>query len=514
MGFIDDKKETINNVALFEVLGNLPKGRNTSSLASVNSKNKNLLPYLTDLLSATCKDNSKNPRDKNKCEATKILIELLTEFYPVLLKILKEGMVKGIKAGLACGVNFTFPDLTLPSAPKITLKLSAIDFNGLLKVNPLSDMGSMFFGKNATMDLNWFLSNLVQSGGSASWKGILNFNCNLATQEITISISPNYSGGSSFSSPGVNGGKGFDGFLEDFMNSIELMSKEVFMARLMNQLTGAMSRAMAELNNLSLDQIIAQEKVSALQDKINNSDPCKEDYQYDDSYFKFNNDELLAIEERANQKFNGNTTLDLGCGIVPATVNPTLVKSLFDEIRNSPPSKVNVSIEKAINTLNDNLTANVPNADKAVAKLSLNDNLIKELPKIFTNIILEPKIVALYQMLMKVVNDREVPTTTLDVHTGLPSINTSAITSMSDGFDYAKATKVFFEYVTRESLAALLEIIFKKVKAEIIKLVEEQVIKIFKDQAKLKVKLLSSIVTGVVDGILTSIPTPDTSEFV
>ena len=46
--FIDDKKETINNVALFEVLGNLPKGRNTSSLASVNSKNKNLLPYLTE----------------------------------------------------------------------------------------------------------------------------------------------------------------------------------------------------------------------------------------------------------------------------------------------------------------------------------------------------------------------------------------------------------------------------------------------------------------------------------
>jgi hypothetical protein len=117
-------------------------------------------------------------------------------------------------------------------------------------------------------------------------------------------------------------------------------------------------------------------------------------------------------------------------------------------------------------------------------------------------------------MLMKVVNDREVPTTSLDVHTGLPSLNTSTIASMSDGFDYAKATKVFFEYVTRESLAALLEIIFKKVKAEIIKLVQEQVIKIFKDQSKLKVKLLSSIVTGVVDGILTSIPTPDTSEFV
>jgi hypothetical protein len=123
MGFIEDKKETINSVSLFEVLGNLPKGRTTSSLASVNSKNKNLLPYLVDLLSVTCKDNSKNPKDKNKCEATRILTEILTDFYPVLLKILKEGMTKGIKAGLACGVNFTFPDLTLPTAVTMTARL-------------------------------------------------------------------------------------------------------------------------------------------------------------------------------------------------------------------------------------------------------------------------------------------------------------------------------------------------------------------------------------------------------
>ena len=66
MGFIDDKKQSVNNVALFEVLGNLPKGRVTSSLASVNSTSKNLLPFLIDLLSVTCKDNSKNPKDRAK----------------------------------------------------------------------------------------------------------------------------------------------------------------------------------------------------------------------------------------------------------------------------------------------------------------------------------------------------------------------------------------------------------------------------------------------------------------
>ena len=46
MGFINNKAETINNVALFETLGNLPKGKNTSSLESVNSKDKNLSAFL------------------------------------------------------------------------------------------------------------------------------------------------------------------------------------------------------------------------------------------------------------------------------------------------------------------------------------------------------------------------------------------------------------------------------------------------------------------------------------
>ena len=94
MGFIESKKDTIDNVALLEVLGNLPKGRSTSSLGSINSKSKNLLPFLLDLLSVTCKDNAKSVKDKSSCEATRILTNLLVEFFPVLMRILKEGIIK------------------------------------------------------------------------------------------------------------------------------------------------------------------------------------------------------------------------------------------------------------------------------------------------------------------------------------------------------------------------------------------------------------------------------------
>ena len=59
MGFIDDKKEIVESVALYQTLGDLPKTKSVSSLKSVNSKSKNLIPFLMDILSLTCKDDSR-----------------------------------------------------------------------------------------------------------------------------------------------------------------------------------------------------------------------------------------------------------------------------------------------------------------------------------------------------------------------------------------------------------------------------------------------------------------------
>jgi hypothetical protein len=509
MGFIEDKTETINNVALFEVLGNLPKGRSTSSLDSVTSKNKNLLPFLLDLLSTTCKDDTKNPRgsDSNssnsavagnanntgttpksrlKCETTRILTEILIQFFPSLIRILKEGISQAIKSGLACSVDFSLPTTSL----KVKLKISNLDFNDLLKIDPLSDVGSTFYGKNASKDFNWFLNNLVQSGGGGSWKGILDLHYDQTTEEIEFGLNPSY--------VSSGGGKSFDSLLMDYTDSIEMISLENFMAKITDKLTGAMMAKLA--NPPSLDKLVSMEQVSALQDKINSSDPCKEEYQIDESYFTFTNDEILKIEEIANQKVKGVTNLDLGCGIVPATVDAQVVKGLFDEIRNAPPSNVSGVINNTIDVLNNSLTNNVPDSDKKVAKLSLNAKMLEEIPKILTEIVLEPKIVTLYQMCIKLVNGPLLPPSQPIGAGG--SVNANI--NVNNGFDYAKATSVFFEYVTRESLAALLRIIFNQAKKEIINLVQGTVSKIIKDRLKLKNKQLEFMLGGTIDGLLST----------
>lgn len=475
MGFIEEKTDIINNVALFEVLKDLPKTKPTSSLDSVKSKNKNLLPYLLDLLSTTCKED-KDGKNKGKCEATRILIEILIQFYPALIKILKDGIIEGIKAGLACGADFNIPS----PAPTITVKVTNIDFTDMLKIDPNSDIGSTLYGTSSSEDFNWFLYDLIQTGGSNNWNGIVDVSYNQTTEEFTMTVDQSYVG------------KSFNQFLIDYINSIELLTLATMIPRITNLLTGVLGANLPNVNT-SIEKLLALEKVNALQDNINNTDPCTEDYVYDDSYFTFTNEEEYEMENIANQKKSGIVYLDLGCGLLPVTATISTLKSISDNIKNTPPSKIDVVIKQSIDLVNDDLTSNVSDSDKKVAKLSLNLKMLEELPKVFTNVILEPKIVSLYKLSMKTVND--------------------IIFNVTDGFDYFKATKVFFIYVVRESLAALLEIIFRQLKKEILSLVGEIAIKIAKERAKLRVKQINNIVFGSIEGLLLSIPTPNTSKY-
>jgi hypothetical protein len=471
MSFINNKIQTVNNVALLEVLGNLPKGRVTSSLESVNSKNKNLIPFLLDLLSVTCKDNVKNPKDKLACQTTSILLRILTELYPNLIRIVKEGIIEGIKSGLACGVDFTIPN----PAPQVILKVKNIDFTDLLKIDPLSSVGSMFYGKNVNVDFNWFLYDLIQTNGSSTWKNILDVTYLSSTEEFDIRINSSYVG------------KKFNTFLIDFINSIDLISLENLITKLMNGLTGSLYSNIEGVN-YSLDKIIDIEKINSLQDKISIADPSKEEYEIDDSFFSFSNEELNEIERKSNQMYDGVTSLDLGCGIFEVTVDTEVLKTSFDEIRSTPQNRITNVVQNNFNTISDNLVSNIADEDKETSKLSINAKLIELLPKILTNIILEPKIVVLYQISLKTVNN--------------------IVINVTNGFDYVKACKVFFEYVIRESVAAFIEILFKVIKEEVIKLVSQVALRITKEQNDLRIRAITSIVTGISDGVLSTINVP------
>ena len=525
MGFIDDKKEIVESVALYQTLGDLPKTKSVSSLRSVNSKSKNLIPFLMDILSLTCKDDSRvstpqpiPPVDNNptatqitqvlpsKCEAKKILLDILIEFFPKLIEIIKKAIIKAIKAGLACKTNFKLPgapptyfgQLPTPGqipgvdAVKIKVPIKSVDFNGMTKVNPTSSVGSTLYGKNPNKDFNWFLNNTIQSNGTTSnWKGIMNLRKTPNQEELEISMDSNYAHNN-------GNGRSFDNFLGDYVNSLDLISKENLVAKLGDRLTGSIT---SRLNPPpSLDKLIAQEKINRVLDKIIDGSADKKEYKLEDNYFNFNDDELLEIEDVCNQKINGSINLDLGCGFLPVNLNVDTFLPKFNEIRNNP--KSNLVLQNIIDSINDDLTKNIPAESSSTVKNTLNTEFIKEIPKVLTEIVLEPKIVVLYQVASKLVNG-PLP------NAGQPNVSTPTITTPTvtvnptitaeNSFDFVKSTKVFFEIVARESLAALLEIVYKKVKEVVIVLIAKQIISIVKEQIKLRVLAIKSSVSSKVN---------------
>ena len=170
MGFQDDKGKIFEEIGVFKVMEGLPKEKKPSSFDSVKSKSKNLLPFMLDLLSSSCADNAKTLKDKARCSGSRILKDVLIDFLPELARISKEGVVKAIKAGLACGTDFSIPS-NLPGTsngtPEFTDKIDKVDFTDLMKVDPTSPTGNLLFGKN-NKDFNRRLVETIQSAPTST----------------------------------------------------------------------------------------------------------------------------------------------------------------------------------------------------------------------------------------------------------------------------------------------------------------------------------------------------------
>ena len=228
-------------------------------------------------------------------------------------------------------------------------------------------------------------------------------------------------------------------------------------------------------------------------EKVFETDPCVLGSTVDDSFFSFTDSEKKSINDRARNRYQGFNTVDMGCGLAQSSVDVNTLLEVNDDLDNTNPTEINNVIEQTINRLSDVAASDVDDSDKENVKTGFSTNFIKELPKIFTDIIFTPKIMVLYQV-------------THALFRGSPMTTT---TSSNFAFD----NKVFFTFVTRESMAALLEIVFQQLKREVLRIVADFAIELIAEQSDLKLKSILSITYGVTEGTLSLLPTPNTSEF-
>jgi len=480
MGFIDDKNNLIQQISVFEVLGNLPKNRLTSSFDSVNSKSKNLLPFMLDLLTITCKDDTKkrrvppsfggatpnpnfvksteSPRTRSKCELNRIISTILIQFFPELIRIIKEGIIKALKESLLCPSDFTIPTPT----PFIELKVSELDHSGLLKLDPETTPGKILFG-SIDKDLNHFVRFVLSNPNiKHDWKGIIYLTYNENSEMLRVDINDSYSN------------KTYDKFTKDYIDNTDLISVNNLIPNVMNEMYGTID---ANINTIDFQSIVDNEKINKTIDKILDSDPCSEEFIVDDSFFVFSNDELLGIEEVSNNKKSGITVIDYGCSPYLANVEISTLISMYDEINTSPQNQSERIVQEYLTELETQSTSSVEGSDDITQqKKAFSLKMATSLPKVFTKVVLTPKIVILNQISRKIVLNNTI----------------NALNS----FDYVKANKVFFEFVARESMAALLQIIYRQIKVEILILISNLIKRLIKEAADKRLKQILSLTGG------------------
>ncbi len=478
MGFIDDKNKIVQQVSLFEVLGNLPKNAKTSSIESVRSSSKNLLPFMLDLLTITCKENNKesNIKDRAKCDLIRLVSEILIEFFPVFMKILKEAIIKGIKASIICPTDFKIPQ----NLPTITLRSNEFDLNKITVLETDVFPYSLLFG-DPNKDLNVLLANLVQTGvGSVgNWNDLLDIE---VIEYIDSNVTNNTDIGLNIKINSNYAGKSFDDFLKDFLNNLELFNKNNFIPNLMEVFNGTITNLINEVPNdlkiNNLEQSIDKETVNMLTEKILDSDPCDESIT-NDSFFTFDSDELLNIQVNAQNKMLGGTILNYECVPTFIKFSDSLTENSFNELKESLELNPNASKEIINTFLTNNLDGtNIETSGDDNLKKALSFKLALSVPKMAANLIYSPKIMVLNQISKKIVINK--------------------IDSPSTNIDLVKGSKVFFEYLVRESSAALLEIIYDNIKETILRVVREFISSLIKESIDKKIKQLKSLTNGFV----------------
>lgn len=520
MGFIDAKGQLIGKINELEAIGDLPKIKKSYSIPSVNSKSFNLTPFLLDLLAASCKDvpggtnitqfttqsieykPGKNIKPKlSKCDVMRVLTDILSDSLPIMIQNVKEGIITSFKASFSCGSDFTIPTTT----QTVLVKISDIDPLDILKVDPNSRVGSFYYGNNEQYDLDLKVNNSLQNGNAFTWKNIID------TQFTSHASNPTVYTGMSLTVNSNYSGQPFDKFLRDYMNTLPLFGKksvipgasgsfnldtQKVVMDVISKITDSLFGTLSTNETKSLDKIVDIEKTNQMIQKIIDSNPCDDNFYLDDSFFTFTKEELELINRKSLNRHNGLSQIDVGCGIVETSVNILELERIRDNIVNvdNEPQLVKDVITQTLIDLYGQSTTNFSLNDQKLAQNGLSTNILNELVKILVSVIFTPSVMMIYQVISGMVKQT---------------------TYSGDGSTYKFTfdNRTFFENVTRETSIILTKILYNIVRREILNMISSIFAKIIKEQAKLRVKAILSVLFSIAEGLINQIPSPIPSEF-
>jgi hypothetical protein len=438
------------------------------------------------------KDPNKLKKYQKGNKVTKYIIGLfitsLNELKPKLLELLTEETLK------AAGCS---QDQTYTAGQTLYIRIPSIDYLGMLKVDPTSEVGQVIYeDKNLAypgvpFSMNKELYNRTQNLNQA-------FSIQYASQyqgkstqnlfDIEYVEQDNLGNNGSFFkvTPATRiGGNKVREFIKDYYTTINVIDFKNIFANLMNILTGAISISKGDgkgdLGEFYKVFLLMQRLLGLCFDgtkeiDVSGSSKVSDLNNLDDSFFEFTEIDLNFIDQQVSNVIQGVAEFT-ECDNVRLPIDPTAIISSINNLVFVPGSSNNNAIEDATNIM-DSVTQN-PNW--LPLQIDLDFTYIKEFPKAVVYSVLSPKTILPLAIILK-------------------ALGKNVLDQISSYVEFVKNFKEFYTNITTKIGATFMKILFNSIVKDIKKLVASTIkdIKSEKNKKRLAVILaLTEIITTI-----------------
>lgn len=382
MNFKKEKIDIFSKIASVKIDANSLLSNKTNSFASVDKTKGAVIPFLLDLF--------KSLEDVNQMKDI-IIDSIYRNSEDIELKI-KNILIKSLNEMVLCYADPKIPNSYLVSSNTEGFKINInhIDYTKLLKINPNSEDGKLLFFDNTlgtnSSDLNTFLYSVILTPNQwYNWKGILSIR--YQNNFYYVKINNSYQN------------KKLSKLFEDIINSIDLFNTKTLLNNLIDSYSATISykvkKSKSQINNeLIVDKII---------DKIIDSD--EDDVENNSGYFTFTNEDNQDIEDIINSRSNGTFVVETAYESLDEMLSYDSLNQMNTSLDNASQSEIDSVIENALNSLGSIDVLDVSNVDLPILNLNFIETMVKNLGKMFTNTILSPKIMLVFNMAKQLSGD-------------------------------------------------------------------------------------------------------------
>ena len=460
MAIVDKKKKVFGQIAAAKTLTNgMPKFNLNSSYPSVNNSSDSI-SFLIDLIKSLI----------GQSDFVKNLSAMLTttiETIEVNLKILLKKVLREL---ISCGLDPSIPAFLKsgPNTTGIVIELKKIDFFDQFKTDPTTQVGKLMYNDVTptlfqSSDLNTFLYGVIQDENTIhTWRGILDFKfTSLGTGGnpnncLVIKCNQAYDN------------KTLNELNDNFIDSLKLFESNNIVNKIIDALFGSISVNLGKTNK----QLEMEAQINDVIDRLTNADVNQE---INDDYFNFSNEEIALQQSAANNRKNGIIIVKTSVE-TKANMSIKYLNNLNDDMGTaSTLIQKRQAITNSLNSMADNLSDQVQNTqDAQTIKVSFFKDLIKNIIKAITSVLLSPKIIIIFLINFKIIF-------------GIAS-------SFSSPIDFIKKNRALFNSVIKEITNLIIKFLMGIAMKEITKLAgDSAIIKAKEKTDNRKQQLLSLI---------------------